>query len=121
MSYLKLWTAKYGQPPLGRPNLYDMVGYGCTYVLAQAIRGCRPELQLGFSHQESWEKLKDAKPSDLGGFDVIFAESFSLNDHQGNKLVSPARIVNDKWTCRSVAPPARCSSEFADYWLSLAA
>ena len=99
-AYLKLWTAKYGAPPVGRPNLYDIVGYGSAYVMAQAIRGAGKNLTWN-TLMDSWEKLKDAKPSDLGGLDVIYPESFALNDHEGNKRVSPARIVNDKWT---VAP-----------------
>jgi branched-chain amino acid transport system substrate-binding protein len=92
----KLWVAKYGPAPVGRPNLYDQVGYGATFILAQALRGAGKTPTWG-SLMDSWEKLKDAKPSDMGGLDVIFAESFAPNDHEGNKRVAPARIVGDKW------------------------
>jgi len=95
-NFIRVWTAKYGQPPQGRPNLYDMVGYGCTYVLAQAIKNAGRDLSWD-SLIASWEKLQDAKPSGLGGFDVIFPESLSPADHQGNKLVGPSRIVEGKW------------------------
>ncbi len=94
--FLKLWTAKYGTPPQGRPNLYDLVGYGSTYVLAQAIKNAGPNLTWD-TLIASWENLKDAKPSDLGGFDVIFPETFSATDHQGGKKLGSAAIVNDKW------------------------
>src|SRR5437868_2867908 len=37
-NYRRILTEKYGQPPVGRPNIYDLIGYGCTYVLAQVIK-----------------------------------------------------------------------------------
>jgi ABC-type branched-subunit amino acid transport system substrate-binding protein len=95
-AFNKLWVAKYGQPPVGRPNLYDQVGYGSAFIIAQALRGAGKSPTWA-SLMDSWEKLKDAKPSDTGGLDVIFAESFAPNDHEGNKRVAPARIVGDKW------------------------
>ena len=96
VNFLRIWTAKYGQPPQGRPNLYDIVGYGCTYVLAQAIKGAGRDLTPD-SLIASWEKLKDAKPSDMGGYDVIFPETLTATDHQGNSKVAPSRVVDGKW------------------------
>jgi branched-chain amino acid transport system substrate-binding protein len=95
-NFIRIWIAKYGQPPQGRPNLYDIVGYGCTYVLAQAIKNAGRDLSWE-SLMTAWEKLTDAKPSQMGGYDVIFPESLSPSDHQGNKLVGPARVVDGKW------------------------
>jgi len=46
---------------------------------------------------ESWETLHDAKPSDMGGYDVIFPETVTPTDHQGNKKVASARIINGSW------------------------
>ena len=94
--FMKVWIAKYGQPPQGRPNLYDIVAYGCTYVMAQAIKGAGRDLSWT-SLMDSWEKLKNAKPSDMGGYDVTFPETVTSTDHQGNKLIGPAQIVNGKW------------------------
>jgi branched-chain amino acid transport system substrate-binding protein len=94
--FMKIWAAKYGQPPQGRPSLYDIVAYGCTHVMAQAIKGAGRDLTWS-SLMDSWEKLKNAKPSDMGGFDVIFPETVSATDHQGNKLIGPAKIVDGKW------------------------
>jgi len=96
VNFVKIWTAKYGQPPQGRPSLYDIVSYGCTYVMAQAIKNAGRDLTWS-SLMDSWEKLHNAKPSDLGGYDVIFPETVSAADHQGNKLVGPSRIVDGKW------------------------
>jgi branched-chain amino acid transport system substrate-binding protein len=95
-NFIRIWTAKYGNPPQGRPNLYDIVGYGCTYVMAQAIKNAGRDLSWD-SLMDSWEKLKNAKASDLGGYDVTFPESITSTDHQGNKLIGPSRIVDSKW------------------------
>jgi branched-chain amino acid transport system substrate-binding protein len=95
-NFIRIWTAKYGNPPQGRPNLYDIVGYGCTYVMAQAIKNAGRDLSWD-SLMTGWEKLKDAKPSDMGGYDVTFPESITASDHQGNKLIGPSRIVDGKW------------------------
>jgi hypothetical protein len=46
---------------------------------------------------EAWETLRDAKPSDMGGYDVIFPETVTPTDHQGTKKVASARIVNGSW------------------------
>jgi len=45
----------------------------------------------------AWETIKDAKPSDLGGYDVTFPETVTPSDHQGNKKVASAKIVNGVW------------------------
>ncbi len=96
VNFDRIWKAKYGTPPQGRPNLYDIVGYGCTYVLAAAIKKAGRDLTWD-SLIAAWETLKDAKPSDLSGYDVIFPETVTPTDHQGNKLVGPARVVEGKW------------------------
>jgi len=94
--FRKLWIGKYGNPPEGRPNLYDMVGYGSMYVLGQAIKNAGPNLTWD-SLIASWEKLSDAKPSSMGGVDVIFPETFSATDHQGGRRLGSAAIVDGKW------------------------
>jgi hypothetical protein len=81
---------------VGRPNIYDLIGYGCTYVLAQVIKKAGRDLTRD-SLIKVWETIKDAKPSDMGGYDVIFPETVTPTDHQGNKLVAPARIVDGSW------------------------
>lgn len=94
--FKKQWTAKYGEPPQGRPNLYDIVGYGSTYVLAEAIRNAGNDLTWD-SLIAAWSDLKGAKPSNLGGADVIFPQSFSENDHQGSTELGKAAIREGIW------------------------
>jgi branched-chain amino acid transport system substrate-binding protein len=95
-NYRRILIDRYGAPPQGRPNIYDLIGYGCTYILAQVIKKAGRNLTSD-SLISAWETLKDAKPSDMGGYDVIFPETVTPTDHQGNKLVAPARIIDGSW------------------------
>ncbi len=90
------WISRYGQPPQGRPNIYDLVAYGGTYVLAAAIKNAGNDLSWK-SLIASWSKLKNAKPSDLGGADVTYPESFTESDHQGNRVMGRATIKDGIW------------------------
>jgi len=94
--YRRQLVEKLGTLPQGRPNIYDLIGYGSTYILAQVLKKTGRDL----SWQrliESWETLHDAKPSDMGGYDVIFPETVTPTDHQGNKKVASARIIKGSW------------------------
>ncbi len=95
-NYRRQLIAKLGQLPQGRPNIYDLIGYGSTYILAQVLKKAGRDLTWD-RVISSWETLKDAKPSDMGGYDVTFPETVTPTDHQGNKLVAPARIVGNSW------------------------
>lgn len=95
--YLSLWRAAYGEPPQGRPNIYDLTGYGSVYVLAHAIDQADDDLTWG-NLIASWEKVEGALPSDFGGYDVVFPESFSATDHQGNDHLGTAVIQDGVWT-----------------------
>lgn len=92
----KAWVGKYGNPPQGRPNLYDIVAYGSTFVLGQALRAGGRDLSWD-SLINAWEKMQNVRPSAMGGFDVIYPETFSPTDHQGGRQLGTAMIVGDKW------------------------
>jgi branched-chain amino acid transport system substrate-binding protein len=94
--YRRQLVEKLGALPQGRPNIYDLIGYGSTYILAQVLKKAGRDLSWK-RLIETWETLHDAKPSDMGGFDVIFPETVTPTDHQGNKKVASARIVNGSW------------------------
>lgn len=95
-SFREKWIARFGEPPQGRPNIYDLVSYGSTYVLAQAIKDAEDDLTWP-GLIASWSSLTDAKPSDLGGDDVIYPESFTVTDHQGNRRLGRATIKDGIW------------------------
>ena len=94
--YRRQLVGKLGTLPQGRPNIYDLIGYGSTYILAQVLKKAGHNLSWQ-GVIESWETLRDAKPSDMGGYDVIFPETVTPTDHQGNKKVASARIINGSW------------------------
>jgi branched-chain amino acid transport system substrate-binding protein len=95
-NYLRVLKERYGNLPVGRPNIYDLIGYGSTYVLAQVLRKAGSDLTWD-GVISAWETVKDAKSSDLGGYDVTFPETVTAEDHQGNKKVASARIVGNSW------------------------
>ena len=94
--FKEMWIAKNGKPPQGRPNLYDLVGYGSTYVLAQALQKAGKDLTWA-SLISAWSGLRDAKPSDLGGVDIIYPQSFTATDHQGSTRLGKAAIKDGIW------------------------
>jgi branched-chain amino acid transport system substrate-binding protein len=85
-----------GSLPQGRPNQYDMLGYGSAYVVAEAIAATGCDL-VRDKLIDAWANLKDARPSKMGGLDVIFPESYSPTDHQGNKRLGGTRVRNGTW------------------------
>lgn len=94
--FKEIWTTRFGQPPQGRPNLYDMIGYGDTYVLAEALQAAGRDLTWD-GLIKAWSNITDARPSKFGGIDMIYPESFSETDHQGNKRLGTAIIKSGIW------------------------
>lgn len=92
------WREAYGQPAAGRPSYIDLVGYGDMYVMALAIREAGEELTRD-GLIDTWEKAQDLKPSDMGPFasDIIFPESFSETDRDGNTTHSTVEIRDGRW------------------------
>jgi branched-chain amino acid transport system substrate-binding protein len=94
----KKWQAAYGQPTSGRPSYIDINGYGDMYVLAVALRATGKDLSWP-ALISTWEQLKNVKPSDFGPYasDVIFPESFSPTDRDGNKRYATIKVTNGAW------------------------
>ena len=68
------------------------------YVLALALRAAGKDLSWP-ALISTWEQLKDLKPSDFGPYasDVIFPESFSPTDRDGNKRYTTIKVTNGAW------------------------
>jgi len=86
-----------GTLPQGRPNAYDVIGYGSAYVTALAIQAAGKNPTRA-SLIDAWTNLKDASPKKMGGFDVIFPESFAPNDLQGNKVLGGTIVKGQDWS-----------------------
>ncbi len=92
------WRAAYGDPAAGRPSYVDLNGYGDMYVLAYALRETGRDLTWD-KLIAKWETLKDVKPTTFGPYasDVIFPESFSATERDGNKKYATVRISKGVW------------------------
>lgn len=97
-SFEQKWRTAYGQPTAGRPSYVDIDGYGDMYVLAYALKQTGHD--LSWSKLISvWENLKKVKPTDFGPYasDVIFPESFSPDQRDGNTRYATIQVVNGTW------------------------
>jgi branched-chain amino acid transport system substrate-binding protein len=92
------WIKKYGTPPEGRPAYTDVMGYGDMYILANVIKKAGNDLSWENLIRQ-WETLKGAKPSDFGPWaaDVIFPESYSPTNHQGNHMSVDVVVSDGTW------------------------
>ncbi len=98
-------TKHLGSLPQGRANVYDLIGYGSGYVLAEAIKATNCQLNRD-SLINAWSNLKDASPPKLGGLNVTFPETFTPTDHQGVYQIGAAIVKNGAWQVyRVIARP----------------
>jgi branched-chain amino acid transport system substrate-binding protein len=97
-SFEKKWRAVYGQPTAGRPSYVDIDGYGDMYVLAYALKQAGRDLSWS-KLIGTWEALQDVKPTNFGAYasDVIFPESFSPDQRDGNRQYATIQIVSGVW------------------------
>ncbi|MGB6534753.1 MAG: ABC transporter substrate-binding protein [Xanthobacteraceae bacterium] len=85
-----------GSLPQGRPSIYDLIGYGSGYVVAEAIKATSCHLTRA-NLIDAWSHLQGASPTKLGGLDVTFPESFTPTDHQGVYRIGAAIVKDGKW------------------------
>jgi branched-chain amino acid transport system substrate-binding protein len=85
-----------GSMPQGRPSIYDLIGYGSGYVVAEAILATHCQLTRD-NLINAWSNLKDASPTKLGGLDVTFPESYKPTDHQGVYQIGAAVVKDGQW------------------------
>jgi branched-chain amino acid transport system substrate-binding protein len=85
-----------GSLPQGRPNAYDMIGYGSAYVVAEAVKATGCQLTRD-NLVNAWSNLQQAGPTVLGGLDVSFPETYTPTEHQGVKQVGAAIVQDGKW------------------------
>lgn len=85
-----------GSLPQGRPSIYDLIGYGSGYVVAEAIKATDCHLDRD-SLINAWSNLKNVGPPAMGGLDVSFPESYTPTDHQGVYKIGAAIVKDGKW------------------------
>jgi branched-chain amino acid transport system substrate-binding protein len=85
-----------GSLPQGRPSIYDLIGYGSGYVVAEAIKATNCQLTRD-NLINAWSNLKLAGPKALDGLDVTFPESYTTTDHQGVYRIGAAIVKDGQW------------------------
>lgn len=98
VEFRQKWVSAFGEPPVGRPNYVDLVGYGDAFVLATALKAAGENLTWN-GIISAWETVKSASPSTFApyGTDVIFPESFSPDNHTGNLNFSVVEVKDAAW------------------------
>lgn len=86
----------YPDVPATRPNYIDVIGYGNGYVLAKVLQEADDDLSWE-NIVATWEDQQDVVPSDLGGVDVTFPETYGPEDHQGNSRVAIMEVQDGQW------------------------
>lgn len=77
-AYRQKFKTKFPMAPEGRPNLYDLMGYGAGKVIIEALKRAGKDLTRE-KFVSSLETLRDFDAA------VIFPTTFTPTDHQGNK------------------------------------
>ncbi|MES3000890.1 MAG: ABC transporter substrate-binding protein [Pseudomonadota bacterium] len=85
------WKREYPNAPPGRPNQFDLLGYGDTYVLAEAMKRAGPNLTTD-SLIQALEGMQDYRSSA-----VVSTRSFSKRHHIGNLNLTPMMAKDGKW------------------------
>lgn len=90
------WRARFEKAfpdaPNGTPNLYSLMAYADTYVVAEGLRRCESDLT-----QQNFLKQLETIGEFVAGDDKYFhyaapiglPRSFSADDHQGTTIVTP--------------------------------
>lgn len=85
------WRAEYPNMPTGRPNVFDVMGYGDTYVLAEALKRTGRDLTVD-KFIAALESLRDYRVSG-----VATPRSFSADNHIGNMRLQILRVKDGIW------------------------
>ena len=96
--------------PQGRPNNYDIIGYGSAYVVALAVQATGCQLTRA-KLLDAWSNLKDDSSVQDWRFGCYpSGKRFTPSDHQGNYRLGAAIVNKGEWEVYRVLRKARESS-----------
>lgn len=88
--YLDALNKQYnGKLPVGRPSLFDYLGYGAGKVVEQGLRAAGKDLNRQ-SFEDALNKLKDYNADG-----ALFAVTFAPQDHEGGSKVAFIQVGKD--------------------------
>ncbi|MEK0418813.1 MAG: hypothetical protein RI949_2819, partial [Pseudomonadota bacterium] len=85
------WKKEYPNAPAGRPNNFDILAYGDTYVLAEAMRRAGNDLTT-----EGLIKALEGMQNYRVG-PIATSRSFSTKHHIGNLSLVPMLVKDGQW------------------------
>jgi branched-chain amino acid transport system substrate-binding protein len=85
------WKKEYPNAPAGRPNNFDLLAYGDTYVVAEAMKHAGKDLTTD-SFIRALEGIHDYR---VGA--VATPRTFSTKHHIGNLTLVPMMVKNGEW------------------------
>jgi branched-chain amino acid transport system substrate-binding protein len=85
------WRAEYPNMPTGRPNVFDVMGYGDAYVIAEALKRAGRDLTVD-KLITALESLRDYRVSG-----VATPRTFTSDNHIGNMRLQILQVKNGEW------------------------
>jgi branched-chain amino acid transport system substrate-binding protein len=85
------WKKEYPNSPVGRPNNFDLLAYGDTYVLAEGMKRAGPNLTVD-ALIRSLEGIQNYRVGP-----VATPRTFSTRHHIGNLALVPMVVKNGQW------------------------
>ena len=85
------WRKEYPNMPTGRPNVFDLLGYGDTYVVAEALKRAGRDLTVD-KLIAALETLRNYRVST-----VATPRTFTTEHHIGNLTLHVMQVKNGEW------------------------
>ena len=85
------WRKEYPSMPTGRPNVFDLLGYGDTYVVAEALKRAGRDLTVD-KLIAAFETLRSYRVST-----VATPRTFTTEHHIGNLTLHVMQVKNGEW------------------------
>ncbi len=85
------WRKEYPNMPTGRPNVFDLMGYGDAYVAAEGLKRAGRDLTVD-KFIAALEGLRDYRVST-----VATLRTFSSEHHIGNLMLHVMQVKNGEW------------------------
>jgi branched-chain amino acid transport system substrate-binding protein len=91
VKFRQAWSKRFPDAPKGRPNVFDLLGYGDMHVVAEGLRRAGPDLTR--------EKLIDALETleDYRVSEVATPRTFTKWHHIGNLRMQMMVVLNQHW------------------------
>lgn len=91
LAFMEAWRAANPNAPVGRPNVFDLLGYADMHVVAEGLRRAGPELTRE-SFIDALETLEDYRVST-----VATPRTFTAWHHIGNLSMNMMVVLGQHW------------------------